>query len=109
MKARTFQDGVWRCWNLFFKLTEAFGARLLGVSALAALAFLASYLLRGTNASQIPVVTIVAAVLMALCGGAGLGFVYTVLLGAAVDYFFIPPVGEIFVTTESRQQYFLVT
>jgi signal transduction histidine kinase len=103
------QDRFWRGWHFFFKLTESFGARLLGVSLLAALAFGAAYLLQGPNASQIPVVTIAAAVLMALCGGAGLGLLYTLLLGAAVDYFFIPPVGQIFVTTEARQHYFLVT
>jgi signal transduction histidine kinase len=109
MNAKTFRDRVWRSWDLFFKLTKSFGARLFGVSLLGALAFLTAYLLQGPYASQIPVVTIVAAVLMALCGGVGLGLVYTLLFGAAVDYFFIPPLGQIFVTTEARQQYFLAT
>ena len=109
INTKKFQNHIWRCWELFFKLTGSFGARLIGVSLLAALAFLAAYLLKGVNASQIPVVTIVAAVLMALCGGVGLGLLSTVLLGVAVDYFFIPPVGQIFATSEERQHYLLVT
>ena len=106
MNAKKLQHYIWYGWDRFFKFTASFKSRVLVVSLFAGLAFLASYLLQGTN--QIPVVTVIAAVMMALCGGAGLGLLYTVLLGAAVDYFFIPPVGELFVTTEARQQYVFV-
>ncbi|HEX4997340.1 MAG TPA: HAMP domain-containing sensor histidine kinase [Terriglobia bacterium] len=109
MSSNRFQHCIWRVWERFFKLTESFGARLLGVSILAALGFLTVYALQGTHASQIPVVTIIDAILMALCGGAGLGFLYTLLLGAAIDYFFIPPIGQALATSEAKERYFLVT
>ncbi len=77
MNIQEFQRRVWHGWDLYLKFTESFAVRFFVVSVLAALAFLASYLLQGTNASQVTVVTIVAALLMALCGGAGLALLYT--------------------------------
>lgn len=90
-------------WEWFFKVTRPMWVRLVGVVIMTALGFFLSYLTR--EDAHFFATMVVSGMLMPLYGGFWLGLIFTAIMGLAIDYYFIWPVGSVLSSWEELMEF----